>query len=505
MRSMGAKSVRRSITLGLTVLGSTLLASAQISIIAWNPNTSFGLSSVLPYVDGVAVPITWAPTDMTSCMSGSPPTCMVSFSFSTFNSSLSPYLSPVVCGANLPGRGGGHPCIIDIDARAVSNPTANSDTPTYVFGSLWEGYLGLTSPQDAAFCTPDYPGNTSAIPPPPPSPGGYSNITTTNCGSSLCLDTTVATGIPAVWETPFVAAVDNWWTALITWASGNSVPLAPVSQIGYIRFGFSIGSEASIDCTKYLELALGGGTLSGDSAMKTQWLSSYAAAASYISTQRAAQYQASTHNPTWVPMMTVNMGTSLTNPSLTTDPSWSIGEAQILLANQPFGIGTQGLENGFVGSAVVSDIQSMSSGPSCGLSGYGPCCSDNWCNVRQIVIGNVPVIELQDCNISNPAGGTKNCLDSAMAGTTTADQLTLAQVFTISSQHGTTSAEIYYNDLLCAFDPGATPIAGSNCALNPGTYSTPYASAVLALAAGQPSGTSALIGNAQILGGATMF
>jgi hypothetical protein len=121
------------------------------------------------------------------------------------------------------------------------------------------------------------------------------------------------------------------------------------------------------------------------------------------------------------------------------------------------------------------------------------------------VIGNVPVIELQDCNISDPAGGTKNCLDSAMAGTTTADQLTLAQVFTISSQHGTTSAEIYYNDLLCAFDPGATPIAGSNCALNPGTYSTPNASAVLALAAGQPSGTSALIGNAQILGGATMF
>jgi hypothetical protein len=120
-----------------------------------------------------------------------------------------------------------------------------------------------------------------------------------------------------------------------------------------------------------------------------------------------------------------------------------------------------------------------------------------------MVIGNVPVIELQDCNLSDPAGGTTHCLDSSQAGTSTADQLTLSQVFTLSSQHGTTSAEIYYDDLLCAFDYGDIP--GTTCQVNPLVYPPAYKSAIMALAAGQPSGTSALIGNAQMVGNATMF
>jgi len=499
----------RSITIALTVIALTLIAGAQVDIIAWNP-TSSGFSNVQPYIDGVALPITWAPTDTTSCTSGT--ACSLMFSFQSFATLINPYIGKT-CGSSLPGRGSGHSCIIDIDARPVSNASPNSDTPSYVFSLYWQQWASAANPQDAAFCA-GYPGSTPAGNPSPPGPPnyGYANIGSNNCTSpTSCTPETLATGIPAIWEPPYVQAIDNWWAALILWASGHSsltvpatTPAAPVSQIGYIRFGFSIGSEATINCTAILEDALGGGSSSGDAAMKAQWLLYYSKAAIYIQGQRTSQAGGA---PNWFPMMTVNMGTSLTNPSLTTDPSWSIGEAQILLANQPFGIGTQGLENGFVSGSVVSDLQSMSSGPNCGLPGYGPCCSDNWCNVRQMVIGNVPVIELQDCNISNPAGGTKNCLDSAMAGTTTADQLTLSQVFTISSQHGTTSAEIYYNDLLCAFDPGAAPLSGTTCAnpLNLSTYPPAYASAILALAAGQPSSTSALIGNAQIMGGATMF
>jgi hypothetical protein len=493
----------RPMTVALTLLAVSAIASAQVNIIAWNP-ISTGLSQVLPYIDGVAVPLTWISSDSTTCSTSiSPPySCTpfnTSISFSTFYSTLSNYLSPATCGSSLPGRGpNGHPCIINIDARPVSNTGPNSYTPQYVFTAAWESISGATLPQDAAFCG-GYPGSSPA-----PSTG-YANISTSNC-SGLCTYATVATGVPAIWEKPFYAAIDNWWNYLIAWASGNGSSPAPVSQIGYIRFGFSIGSEATINCTQYLEDALGNGTSSGDAVMKAQWLSSYAAAASHIGTQRAAQFQGNTNNPTWVPMMTVNEGTSLTNPSLTTDPSWSIGEAQILLANQPFGIGTQGLENGFVSGSVVSDLQSMSSGPNCGLPGYGPCCSDNWCNTRQMVIGNVPVIELQDCNLSNPAGGTKNCLDSALAGTTTADQFTLSQVFALSSQQGTTSAEIYYDDLLCAFDAGAlNPSTLCGGAGQGGIYQVTYKSAILALAGGQPGGNSALIGNAQIIGIATVF
>ena len=380
----------------------------------------------------------------------------------------------------------------------MSNPTENLDTPSYVFNSPWQQYLGVANPQDAAFCTPSYPGNTGAVPSPPAN--GYANISTYNCagGGTQCTYGTVATGIPAIWETPFVAAVDNWWAALIAWAAGNTLPTAPFSQIGYVRFGFSIGSEASIDCTQYLEDADGGAS---DSAMKTTWLAAYANAASYVLGQIAAQPT----RPPWVPMMTVNMGTSLTTYAGGTDPSWSIGEAQILLGNQPFGIGTQGLENGQLipSGLIVSDPMYIQNGPSCSGSGTTLCCSDNWCNTRPMVIGRVPVIELQDCNLSTAGGGGTGCLNSATSGTAPSGDAapTLSQVFILSSQHGTTSAEIYYADLECALGllPSTCPSTGPN------PPQPAYLAAILALAAGQPSGTSAMTGSAHLLGSATMF
>jgi hypothetical protein len=93
-----------------------------------------------------------------------------------------------------------------------------------------------------------------------------------------------------------------------------------------------------------------------------------------------------------------------------------------------------------------------------------------------------------------------HCLDSVKAQTALPgnDQVTLSQVFILSSQHGTTSAEIYYKDLECAVGVPSvcTSLAQPQIA---------YLAALLALAAGQPSGTSAVIGNAQITGNATMF
>ena len=112
-----------------------------------------------------------------------------------------------------------------------------------------------------------------------------------------------------------------------------------------------------------------------------------------------------------------------------------------------------------------------------------------------MVLGRVPVIELQDCNLSDPGGGTRHCLDSVLAGTTNSgDSVTLSQVFIPSSQHGTTSAEIYYGDLECA------AVLPAIC-----TPQSAYLAAVLALAAGQPSGTSILTGKAELTGKATMF
>jgi hypothetical protein len=441
----------------------------------------------------VAFPVTWATIDQTTCN----PTCTSpTYNFMALENSLTNYISGGMystCGKALPGRGGGHPCIIDLDVRPVTNTTSNLDTPSYVFTTGW---AGASNPVDAVFCASgNYNGSSYMMNSPPTN--DYANVGGTCSGSMVapaCYPQTVATGIPAIWEMPYETAIHNFWAEFVAWASGNVSPTAPVNQIGYVRFGFSIGSEATINCTQYLEKALGnfhgGGTQATDSQMKAAWLGAYASAASNILAAVAAQ----PIRPPWVPMMTVNMGTSLPGTFGNTDPSWAIGEAQILLQNQPFGIGTQGLENG-APSGVVSDLTAIRNGSNCNGSSI-PCCSDNWCNTRSMVIGNVPVIELQDCNLSDSAGGLTHCLDSVLAGTapSTDDQVTLSQVFTLSSQHGTSSAEIYYADLECA--AGVPAIC---------TTQSTYLAAVLALATGQPSGTSTLTGNAQLTGNATMF
>jgi len=87
-----------------------------------------------------------------------------------------------------------------------------------------------------------------------------------------------------------------------------------------------------------------------------------------------------------------------------------------------------------------------------------------------MVIGRVPYIELRDCNIST-AGGGPYCLDAAQAGTTGStgpqgEAVTLSQVFVLSSEQGTTSAEIYYQDLHCA-------ILSSSTCLNTARFNPP--------------------------------
>jgi hypothetical protein len=114
-----------------------------------------------------------------------------------------------------------------------------------------------------------------------------------------------------------------------------------------------------------------------------------------------------------------------------------------------------------------------------------------------LIVQFAPGATLQDCNISFAGGGMKNCLDSQLAGTGPRDQ-TLSQVFVLSSEQGTTSAEIYYQDLQCAI------LSGSSCA-GPGGVQSAYKAAILSLAAGQPAAAAALVGAAQATGAAQIF
>jgi hypothetical protein len=231
-----------------------------------------------------------------------------------------------------------------------------------------------------------------------------------------------------------------------------------------------------------------------DAQIKTMWINE--AARSYANNLAAWNNYA----PAWYLMSTINMGTGLTSG---TDQTWAIAEANAILANQPYAYGSQGLENGVPippGTTVASDLLNIQNGPSC--SGNN-CCSDNWCNARPSTIGRVPFIELQDCNVSRAAGGNTGCLSSFLAGTGT-DAQTLSQVYVLASQHGTNVLEIYFNDLLCAFDP-SDPRVPSTCTTGTNSVSSAYTAAIQTLPTGQPSGTGAMFGSASTIGGAFIF
>src|ERR1700691_6269899 len=96
--------------------------------------------------------------------------------------------------------------------------------------------------------------------------------------------------------------------------------------------------------------------------------------------------------------------------------------------------------------------------------------------------------------------GRTYCLDAVQAGTASTQNPTLSQVFILSSEQGTTSAEIYYQDLQCAL------LSSNSCATPPpGAIQNAYKAAILALAAGNPASASAILGKAQTTGKVQIF
>jgi hypothetical protein len=206
--------------------------------------------------------------------------------------------------------------------------------------------------------------------------------------------------------------------------------------------------------------------------LKAAWTGAAVNQIAFNASQRAALNPA----PTWQLMNTVNMGQRLEviNGDGGIDPSWAVIEADAVLANQPYAIGTEGLANSLLQSDVNNVANTICTGPDC--------CSDDWCNVHTMVEGKVPAVELQTCNLSDPAGGTSQCLDCILAGTCTDDSQTLSQVLALSAQHGTTAQELYLGDLRCAFDQANYVSVAPSCTP---AVSAAYAAAIQSLAVGQ--------------------
>jgi hypothetical protein len=198
--------------------------SAVARVLGWVPPgkyTTWGndyVKYVLPNLDGVSLLLNWSSVDNTDGTNNG------AYDFSSFDSTVQSFLK---LQPNLK---------IAIVVSPVSFMGMNTNTPAYVFTQQWANTAGASKPQDVCFCG-EYGGDQK-----PPS----------NSCSNSGNDTT---GFPAVFETPFEVALQNFYEQVIQhYNSSTQVPWR--SHIAYIRFGLAVGGEAYPMCKPQLQTLL---------------------------------------------------------------------------------------------------------------------------------------------------------------------------------------------------------------------------------------------------------
>lgn len=431
-------------------------------------------TNLAPWIDGYMVRVDSADiasgqvaTDTTVCTTAP---CTQRNNFSTLDTDVQA-LASLQCGSAI--HSVSHKCLISFTLRAVSNPnTYNSETPSWVFGQPWATTVGASAPQDAAFCS-NYPQNSSASPLAPPT--GTANINTTNCGSgsTACTQATVATGVPAYWEKPFLAYKEGWLQQFFTYLSTASY----LSQVSYVSLAIGTGDENTITCATVsgaagtgLESLVSPPTDEEIRAVHTSAISNYWAFA-------IAQRQNLGLNFTLVGRF--SMGVGLTNKF--TDPSWALLEASTPANYSNTGIGSNGWKNGSASSGWGSDLLNYASSlNSCVSEGSSPdCTSNNWSKAMPPVSAKEKLVIAQFCNTSNPAGGTEGCMDSSLSGTGTQAE-TMGQILSLMATNGVNVLELGSLDAQCFSDvnPQSPCTSGS-------TIQTTYQSAIQSWASGQ--------------------
>ena len=270
----------------------------------------------------------------------------------------------------------------------INNPPGgvNSMTPSYVFTTQWATAAGASSPQDVVYCSP-YPGNTGFT-------GAYANANTAGFDP---------TGYPVVYEAPFKVAYQNFITAVLQHYKGNT-------NIGYMRFGLSVGNETSAYCTAEMQQIPAPNTFQGTSTWEN-----------WISTMDTYEKSAEPSPPIQL-MQSLNKLD--TDPTGTAVPDY---EAATAVSNG-FGFGNNGLQK--------SDISASASNQ--------PCTGD-WCALFDKYAGQVP-LELQEADPSDPSGADPNNATG-----------NLANLIPIAVQHHATTLEVLMDDLYLAYDPNYTP------------------------------------------------
>ena len=343
-------------------------------------------------------------------------------------------------------------------------------------------------------CLGSVPAACSTLNPGPPSPwnatpGQYAcdnqctwldvENATLNYGTNPSVDnlTVVSSGMPAVWETPFSYSQQLFYQNALTHYAGAS----GANQIRYIRTGVGVGEEASILGAQGFENFLLFDSSITDAQLKGIWTRQ----ALQVYANNVKTIQGLGAPPSWVMMALINCGTGLsTAPG--TDCTWADVEAQGALAEAPYygGYGAQGLQ--------TSDLFNQQNVAQCAIPFQGKsCCSDNWCETRHYMVGNLPYVELQELCLSYYASGTP-------AATCIYDpsypNASLAEVLALATQHGTNVIELGVPEFDCAF--------GSACS---SVVTAANKAGIQNASIGQPSSTSAVQGAAAVLGTGKVF
>jgi hypothetical protein len=298
---------------------------------------------------------------------------------------------------------------------------------------------------------------------------------------------TVASAMPLVWETPFAYSQNLFYqSALQHYINGGSGTVgAGANQIRYIRTGIGVGEEASIAAAQAFESAYPSvGTLT-DTQLKGIWINR----AIDVYSNNATTMSGISPLPNWTMMALVNCGTGLST-GFGVDCTWADAEAQAVLGYEPYyaGYGTQGLQ--------TSDLAQQQNIAQCRTPFAGKsCCSDNWCETRYYMAGNVSYVELQELCVSYPASSSTppaTCIYDSNN-----PNASLSEVLTLATQHGTNVIELGVPEFACA--------AGATCTTGPGSPASATAMAIETAATGVPSSTTAISGIAQLLGVASVF
>jgi hypothetical protein len=364
----------------------------------------------------------------------------------------------------------------------ISN-APNTDTPDYVFNSLWAGSAGTqnvinnlkdacglykgystisgASMNSSGFVTITFSGtvpfsNGDKIWVANFTPASFNvtgQIGTTfqvlpgptyayqsNCGT-LCSAISMTQGqiasaqssFPIPSDTPYKIAF-RAFVAAAAYHYGQSTATVHPSQVDYFRVGYARGAEGNPECLRKWP-----GYVS-DAQSKQDWLAFYADTSSYImGLQPRIHIQTSINEAVF--------------PSGPPDTTWASAEAGISVQymggdGQVFGFGAQGLQQA-------------------DFTNYPATCTSDWCNQFNLYWPGGPSYqytgyELQQIDCSNPTGSGSSgdtCFQGGNPGKT-GDLRTLLPF--VTARHATI-LELYYQDAALAFDPSFCTVSGSIC------------------------------------------